>query len=141
MAWTSHAEFDDGQGGWRVLDGNKFDQCCFPFPDQVVSHKSADGRMDYPTPQPAPPGPSKVTDSKAIRLGLGDIILGNGPTADHVLKVLGEEPTQKLGPQLLPDGTESADAWLWKNGNGYLEIFFGANGKAIRVKHKNLPFM
>ncbi len=138
-AWTSHAEFDDGQGGWRVLDGNKFDQLCFPFVEQRVYHKSADGRTDSLAPPPAPPGPSKVTDSNTGILGIGGIIVANGPTVDQVLKVLGEEPTQKLGPQPLPDGTESADAWLWKNGSGYLEVFFDANGKAVRIKRKNLP--
>jgi hypothetical protein len=132
-AFLGRAKFEDGQGGIRELLGNKYDQVNSGN-DQVTWHWLANGQAEPPTHSSTlPPGPSKITWFKAVNAA------GLGKTSEQIVQALGEQPTKKLGPQLLPDGKESADTWIWNNGSGYLKIYFDANGKVIRVKNRDLP--
>jgi hypothetical protein len=130
-ASSGRAKFDDGQGGIRELLGNKYDQVAGGG-EQVVWHWLPNGQGDPPKPPPMlPPGPSRITALQAVNAGAGK-------TADQILQAIGEQPTKRLGPELMPDGNQSADTWIWVNGNGYHKVFFDASGKAIRVKSRNL---
>jgi DNA-directed RNA polymerase subunit RPC12/RpoP len=123
--------FVDAEGGTRELLGNNFDQLTLGD-QQTVFYKGPDGNYRQPQRPKVAPGPSRVTMGKAFSLK-------KGMSSDEVVRQLGEEPTKKLGPQLMPDGTRSADTWQWSNGNGTLKVHFDANRKVIATKDKDLP--